>query len=325
MSSEGETIKVSLGTAGVLGLLQVAQSDPPTTAYLMIGERCRRDCAFCAQARSSQAQADALSRIIWPPQDLAATVERLAAAYERGVLRRCCLQVTATPGHARQAERVLRLIRQISAIPLSTCAVVGSLDEIERLLQAGAEKVAVALDAANEDIYQQYKGSDWQRAYEFLRMAAERFPGRLSTHLIVGLGETEEDLARLFQWLIDRKITIGLFAFTPVAGTTLASRPAPALAVYRRVQAARYLIANGWVRAESMRFSSAGAIAGYGAPEGQLRRHLADGAAFRTAGCPGCNRPYYNERPGGVMYNYPRPLRPEEVVRALELLPLGDL
>ncbi|MCW3977503.1 MAG: radical SAM protein, partial [Candidatus Bathyarchaeota archaeon] len=32
-----------------------------------------------------------------------------------------------------------------------------------------------------------------------------------------------------------------------------------------------------------------------------------------TSGCPGCNRPYYNERPGGPLYNYPRQPLPDEI------------
>jgi len=41
------------------------------------------------------------------------------------------------------------------------------------------------------------------------------------------------------------------------------------------------------------------------------------GEPFQTCGCPDCNRPFYNERPGGVMYNYPRPLTPVEARRAM--------
>jgi biotin synthase len=44
----------------------------------------------------------------------------------------------------------------------------------------------------------------------------------------------------------------------------------------------------------------------------------ATGEPFQTSGCPDCNRPYYNERPGGVMYNYPRPLVAAEALRAIE-------
>jgi biotin synthase len=42
------------------------------------------------------------------------------------------------------------------------------------------------------------------------------------------------------------------------------------------------------------------------------------GESFMTRGCPDCNRPYYNERPGGPMYNYPFPLGTGEAERALK-------
>jgi len=37
-----------------------------------------------------------------------------------------------------------------------------------------------------------------------------------------------------------------------------------------------------------------------------------------VTGCDGCNRPYYNERPRGPMYNYPRPLNKKEVLAAIQ-------
>jgi biotin synthase len=51
---------------------------------------------------------------------------------------------------------------------------------------------------------------------------------------------------------------------------------------------------------------------------GDWRAVLADGEAFRTAGCPACNRPFYNERPGGTMYNYARELTADEAAQALQ-------
>jgi biotin synthase-related radical SAM superfamily protein len=54
-----------------------------------------------------------------------------------------------------------------------------------------------------------------------------------------------------------------------------------------------------------------------------LAETLADGVAFQTSGCPDCNRPFYNERPGGPLYNYPRPLTPAEVSRAVTELAIA--
>jgi len=47
------------------------------------------------------------------------------------------------------------------------------------------------------------------------------------------------------------------------------------------------------------------------------------GEPFRTSGCPDCNRPFYNERPSGPLYNYPRPLTTEEAARAIQDMEVG--
>jgi biotin synthase len=39
--------------------------------------------------------------------------------------------------------------------------------------------------------------------------------------------------------------------------------------------------------------------------------------AFQTWGCPNCNRPYYNEIPGKVIYNHPNKIDPTLLPRLL--------
>lgn len=310
------TIKVSIGSAGVLGLADVQQTDPPTTAYLMLGEGCTRDCAFCAQARRSQANANALSRVIWPPYDSLKALKQLAACHLDGRIQRACLQVTTFAGHVNQASAVLSHIRQHSAIPLSLSIAVPDLAAISKLFGAGADRIGLAIDGATPETYARVKGSGWPHAIGLLADAARAFPGRISTHLIVGLGETEREMVQRFQWCADRHITIGLFAFTPVAGTPLAQRSQPSLASYRRLQAARYLITQGTIRATQIQYNGHAEIVSYGLSGSALQKHLEQGDAFRTSGCPDCNRPYYNERPGGDIYNYARPLGQEELAAA---------
>ncbi|MFN2167080.1 MAG: radical SAM protein, partial [Anaerolineae bacterium] len=90
------TINVSIGTAAVLGLADVPLAVAPTTAYLMLGGRCLMNCAFCAQARESEANALNLSRVTWPEFELRKVLARLPDAVARGAIRRACLQVTVT-------------------------------------------------------------------------------------------------------------------------------------------------------------------------------------------------------------------------------------
>jgi biotin synthase-related radical SAM superfamily protein len=323
MTIRESTVGVSAGTAGVVGLRTIRQADAPTTAYLMVGERCSRDCAFCAQARHSAARAHFLSRVAWPPYPLEDTLQAIERSFVQGDIVRCCLQVTAALGSLSHTLALVRELHSCSAVPVCVSVVVSDLDQVFTLLDHGVERVSLALDAACERVYRRVKGDDWSHRLALLYAAAQLFPSRIATHLIVGLGETEQEMVMGIQDAVDRQITIGLFSFTPVAGTRWADRPWPALPSYRRIQAAQHLLVTGACRAEDFGFSPTGRIFSYGLTVAQLRERLADGRAFQTAGCPGCNRPYYNERPGKTLYNYPRPLSTAEVEGAMSTVVAG--
>jgi biotin synthase len=309
-------INVSIGTADILGLVEVPVADAPTTAYLMLGGRCLMNCAFCAQARESQASALYLSRVTWPEFDLDVVVERLALAAARGDVRRACLQVTVTAQAFELALDILGAVRRVSSIPFDVAILPRDLGQVRRLLAGGADHIGFGLDAACERVFRAVKrdnqsGQAWHRSLALIEQTARSFPGQAAVHLIVGLGETEREMVERIQWAYDLGLTVGLFAFTPVRGTRLAALAQPPLSMYRRMQAARWLIVHDAVRLGGMSFDSMGRLVDLGAVLPEI------GEPFQTSGCPDCNRPYYNERPGGVIYNYPRPLSPSEAARAM--------
>lgn len=310
-----ELINVSSGTLGVLGLVQSRLDAPPTTAYLMVGGRCSRDCTFCAQARSSTASATALSRVSWPLWNKAEVLQAVEEAHADGRIQRCCLQVTVSPG---SFDTVKEIAAQLgSQLPISA-SVVANVNEVRDLLDSGLERVGLSLDAVTQGVYRRVKGGDLQRSLTTLRSAAESFPGRLTTHLMAGLGETEAEMVRIMALVLSWHVTPSLFAFTPIRGTRMEGESPPLLASYRRLQVARHLLGHGLCRLGDLRFSEQGRIASFGLPREELVDVLADGGAFRTSGCPGCNRPYYNESPREVPYNYPRMPTSREAQRAVE-------
>jgi biotin synthase len=188
---------------------------------------------------------------------------------------------------------------------------------VEELLDAGVERVGLSLDAANGEAYRRVKGGDLHAALAFIEEAARRFPRRITTHLMVGLGETEEEMVRMIALLLRWGVTPSLFAFTPIRGTAMQDESPPSLKSYRRLQVARYLLVQGVCSVEDLSFSEQGRIVSFGLASSELEEVLAGGEAFQTSGCPGCNRPYYNEPPRGPLYNYPRPLTGTEVSDAL--------
>jgi biotin synthase-related radical SAM superfamily protein len=309
-------IRVSIGTVGVLGLAQVQMAVAPTTAYLMLGERCTMNCAFCAQARQSQASEMALSRVSWPAFPLDQVCVRLEEAERRGTVRRCCIQVTVGQDAYRDTLATMRSIRQATRLPLDVAILPADMEQVAELIAAGADHVGFGLDAACARVFRQVKGQHWRRMCDVIAQTASQYPGRAAVHLIVGLGETEQEMVERMSWAHDRGTVVGLFAFTPVRGTVLADRPPPSLAQYRRMQAARWLIVRGGACLPDFAFDERGALRGIAVPGWPAL--LACGEAFRTSGCPDCNRPFYNERPGGTMYNYPRPLTAGEAQQAIQ-------
>jgi len=188
------------------------------------------------------------------------------------------------------------------------------------LAEAGADRIGIALDAATETLFNEVKGANangpytWEKQFRQLHEALEVFgKGEVSTHLIIGLGETENEAVSLIQRCVDMNVLPALFAFTPVRGTALETKPQPPIETYRRMQLARYLIVNGYARSEDMHFDSAGCLTDYGVEKETLLRIVESGKPFLTSGCPDCNRPFYNEKPSGPIYNYPRNLRREEI------------
>jgi len=310
-------IKLSAGTAKVLGLKELKMDVPPTTGYLLLGEKCLYNCGFCSQARESKARPNLLSRVLWPEYPGEQVFALLDKAYRDGGLKRACLQAVhgGTNDYVNLKETIVK-IKDNTGLPLCVSAKVNTSGEVGALLESGADKVCIALDAVTPEIYRKVKGGGFEQRLLLLKECAQVFLGRMSTHLIVGLGETEEEMIRVIQDMVDLGVIIGLFAFTPVKGTGMAGFCPPDLSHYRRVQIAAYLIKGGHCRLEELVFHH-GRLAGVSLAKPDLHELLAEGDAFRTMGCPDCNRPFYNEKPGGIIYNYPRPLTVDEAREAI--------
>jgi len=315
-------IRVSLGSAIVIGLLEGKLDAKPTTAYLMTFKtgKCSANCGFCPQARSSQSKAELLSRISWPVFSSLSVLEGIEGAVKARKIKRVCIQALNYSKVFSDLSAFVKALKQRVPVPVSVSCQPLNKANMQRLADAGVERIGIALDAATETVFDAVKGSgasgpyNWGEQFRQLREAVEFFGrGNVSTHVIVGLGETEKDVVRVIQECMDMGVLPALFAFTPVRGTTLALKPQPQLGVYRRVQVARHLIVNHIARSDSMCFDVEGRIMSFGISDSQLAQVVDSGAPFLTSGCTGCNRPFYNEKPSGPIYNYARKMTPEEV------------
>jgi biotin synthase len=254
----------------------------------------------------------------------------LGNGFTRGKIRRVCIQALNYPEVFAHLEVLVEEIKKEAAVPVSVSCQPLNRANIEFLAKAGVDRLGVALDAATEALFNRVKGKEAGGSYSWdgqFRMLAEALAvfgkGNVSTHLIVGLGETEREAAQMIQRCVGIGVLPALFAFTPIRGTMLEKNSPPTLESYRRVQLARYLIVNGLARAEDMRFDGEGKIVSFGLPKQALEEIVKSGEPFQTSGCRDCNRPFYNEKPSGPIYNYPRKLSPTEIEKIGRQLELG--
>jgi lipoyl synthase len=317
-----ERIRVSLGTAIVLKLLEGKLDAQPTTAYLMTHRegKCMANCSFCPQARASKSSAELLSRVTWPTFPTTELLTALAVASKNGKIKRVCIQALNYPEVFKHLEALVQEIRKNSSIPVSVSCQPLKRENIDRLAEAGVNRLGIALDAATEELFLNVKGKNaggsntWQNQFHQLSQALDILgEGNVSTHVIVGLGESEKQAVEIIQRCVDLGVLPALFAFTPVKGTAMEDKLPPNLASYRRIQVARHLIVNGKTCLADMQFNLKGEIRRYGLTNEELNIELDDGKPFQTSGCPDCNRPYYNETPSGPIYNYPKKLTEKEI------------
>ena len=325
-----DKIRVSIGSASVLGLYESKIfKDIPTTCYLMTYKEghCIANCGFCPQARDSESSIELLSRVNWPIFSLKEVLTKLKYLAPRKRFKRICIQTLNYRQNFQDLIEIISQIKKNSEIPISIAIPPMSNENLRQLKLLGVERVGIALDAATSEIFEKIKGSKakgpykWETHLQNLKDALKIFnEGFVTTHLIVGLGETPKEILNLISALNELKIQVSLFAFIPIKGTKLENLHQPSLINFRKIQLGRYLLINELKSLNDFTFNSNGDIIKFNLNKKDLWKLVNNTDAFLTSGCPGCNRPYYTSKPSGPIYNYPRNLLPDEKEEIFESL-----
>lgn len=326
--------RLSLGSAILLGLKKARCDALPTTVYLMLGERCVGNCSFCTQSlhkstgecQEKQKKTDFLSRVIWPEFPFEVILNSLVE--HQGHCRRLCLQCLNYRGMVDDITTLVCALREQGVtVPVSVSSVPVEKKTMLRLKSVGVDQMTFSVDGATEDIFNRLKGSErrgmfsWEEYRQALRDGNEVF-GTAFTHLIIGVGETDREALGLIHELYDEGILASLFAFTPVDEKSRAEKP-PDVIRYHTLQLITRLLYQGLVSFDDLAFDEDGALVHGGITFEELVRMIDSPRSdlrefFNTYGCEGCNRPFYNERPSGPIYNYPETPARDVVLEILE-------
>lgn len=281
---------------------------------------CVARCAYCGlnRARDVDGSDRTFIRVQWPTYAVDDIIRRLND--DGGQLRRVCVGMIT---HARAFDDMNTIIHRFHTEvgrPISALISPTAIRDPRRLVatrDAGADMAAVAIDAATPELFDLYRGQGvrgphhWELFWETLAECTRIFgSGKTGVHLVVGLGETEQQMIAAIQRAHDLGAGTHLFSFFPEAGTALEKHPQPSYGHYRRVQLARYLINQGLGRQDQMAFDAHGRVVDFGVSDSVLEESIQFGEPFMTSGCPGedgrvaCNRPFGNEKAGRPIRNY---------------------
>ncbi len=310
--SSPEFVRISTAAAMTLGLIPgLFYRDAKLyciNTLLTYPSGCHADCAYCGLQRAREIEYSKRNfiRVEWPTVKFEEILER---AKRVGHVERLCIAQITHPRAIEDTkvllEKTLKELGDKIFVSLLINATGTKFEDIKEYKRLGADTVTVAIDCATEELFERIRGKPmksphrWEVFWQVLEWTAEVFgDGYTGCHLIVGLGETEEEMVRTIQRVRDLGGRTHLFSFYPEEGSLMEKeKPCPA-PQFRRVQMARYLIDNQIARYEDMKFNEKGQIIDFGVDRETFEEIFWSGRPFMTAGCRGktqevaCNRPF---------------------------------
>ena len=335
-----EYVQMSTAAAITLGLVEGQMHGCSCTRCLNLlltyPEGCRANCAYCGLARHRESERNYADRnfirVDWPAVSMDEIVDRIAADVKGTPFHRMCISMITHPNSDEDTVTVLKKWTDRidpDAIPISILSNPTTMtrDDVQRLRDIGSDIFTVALDAATPELFDRTRGKGvqsphtWKKYWDTLLEARDIFgPQKFGAHIIVGMGETEYEVMKVVQELVDLGGHSHMFCFFPEKGSLMDHLPATPRDQWRRVQLARYLVDYCGVRIDQMKFDEQGRISDFGMPASELSVIIDAGIAFRTSGCPGkfaedisaCDRPYGDSPPSNIA-SYPFALKDVDI------------
>ncbi|MGM0608028.1 MAG: radical SAM protein [Candidatus Muiribacteriota bacterium] len=316
MNAASFKIKLSYGTAVTLGLKKKIKTVDVKTAYVLYGDKCEAGCEFCSQNENQ----NRLSRVSWPEFLL----EEFIKAFDKSEINNICFQVTKSKKNLEEVFKIIKIIKnkinKKFTISLSADFEY-NLQTVNEFLANGVHRIGFSMDCVSESKYFAIKKGDYNKKIEFLKKIAAIYKDKISTHLIIGIGESANEAVNFVFDMIANNIKIALFAFTPVRKNgVLADKKEPSIVYYRLIQAVLFLAENNFIKKNDIVFNNDEKIKKIKLNYEKACKILSDGFFLKTTGCENCNRPFYNEKYSGIWYNYPRKPEKSEVNKELNLI-----
>lgn len=191
----------------------------PDQAFINLTGECVYECAFCNTHRMDPSRRKAIEPARW--------VELVVEAHGRQPFDALAITSVASPDHERMMEAYETVIggvlERISDLVVGVEPYVNGPEDIQRLRDAGATEMKINVQTPDPDILSRIcPGWEMERQYSLLEEAVAVFGrGRVTTNIIIGLGETDEDVAMA----LDRLASMGVVPSVRVVRVNDGNRP----------------------------------------------------------------------------------------------------
>ncbi len=209
---------------------------------------CTEDCKYCPQAARYQTGVQAHGLL-----DVATVVAAARRAKENGSTRFCMGAAWREIRDSPQFERILEMVREVSALGMQVCCTMGMVTELQarRLKEAGTYAYNHNLDSS-EEFYSKIIST---RMYEERLETLDNIQRAGITTCcggILGMGETDEDRIGLLFTLATRTPhpeSVPFNFLMPVAGTPLEEQPrVSTFEMVRMIATARVVMPASMIR-----------------------------------------------------------------------------
>lgn len=197
---EGERVVIIKGDDVIAsGVLERPLCHCPEQAYITLSEKCVYDCQFCP-----------LPKLQGGIKSSAKVQQMVAEAYATGELKAISLTSGVAVSPEKEVERMASIVKQLAHkydLPIGV-SVYPTKDSSEELYSAGASEVKYNVGTMDPELFRRFcPHLSLHEVLDALENAVNIFGrNRVSSNLIIGLGENDETIRKGIMYLTGRCI-----------------------------------------------------------------------------------------------------------------------
>ena len=175
----------------------------PEQAFFNLDQRCRFNCLFCS---SPLLKNDATRNV--SGENIAKMI-RESRSQIRSIALTSGIRDSVSDSAERMIDCVSYLRKEFPDMPIGVEPYVDDIQQIDRLREAGATEIKINLETATDGLFKTVCPMlDRDNIFKMLAHSVGSFgKGKVSSNIIVGLGETDDDMKEIIERLCSMSVT----------------------------------------------------------------------------------------------------------------------